>query len=104
MRQTGRFNARMRDEADMPALKRRLGVPADLTACHTAQVEGYVIEGHVPADDILRLLSARPGGVRGLAVAGMPIGSPGMEQPGSASDPFVVVAFGVARSEFARHG
>lgn len=104
MRETGRFNARMRDEADMPALKRRLGVPADLAACHTAEVDGYVIEGHVPAEDILRLLSTRPAGVRGLAVPGMPIGSPGMEQPGAASDGFVVVAFGAVRSEFARHG
>lgn len=103
MRQTGRFSVRMRDEADMPALKRRLGVPTDLTSCHTAQVESYVIEGHVPAEDILRLLSERPASVRGLAVPGMPIGSPGMEQTGSAKEPFVVVAFGAARSEFARH-
>jgi hypothetical protein len=77
----------------MAGLKRRLGVPADLAACHTATIEGYVIEGHAPAADILRLVEERPSGVLGLAVAGMPIGSPGMEQPSMGRDAFDVIAF-----------
>lgn len=93
MQRSGRITATMRDEADMPALKRRLGVPDDLTSCHTAEVAGYVIEGHVPSVDIVRLLERRPAGIRGLAVPGMPIGSPGMEQAGGGRDAFDVVAF-----------
>lgn len=102
---SGRFRAEMRDEPDMAALKRRLGVPADLVSCHTAQVENYVIEGHVPAADVLRLLDERPARMRGLAVAGMPIGAPGMEQPDGARQAFVVSAFAAdgTRSVFARH-
>ena len=64
---------------DMAAVKAAHGVPADLLSCHTAVVDGYVIEGHVPVADIERLLADRPAGVTGLAVAGMPMGSPGME-------------------------
>jgi hypothetical protein len=103
---TGRFRARLVDEADMSALRRRLGVPGDLEGCHTAEVGGFVIEGHVPASDILRLLAERPAHVRGLAVRGMPIGSPGMEAPGARAEAYEVVAFGAdgARSVFARHG
>lgn len=106
MQRSGRFETTLHDVADMPALKQRLGVPGDLVSCHTAEVDGYVIEGHVPAQDIVRLLNERPSGVRGLAVAGMPRGSPGMEQPGGAIDPFVVFAFrsGGARTLFSRHG
>ena len=62
------------------AARARLGIPMRLGSCHTAQVEGYVIEGHVPAREIRRLLSERPSAV-GLAVPGMPIGSPGMDGP-----------------------
>lgn len=103
---TGRFRAEMRDEPDMAGLKQRLGVPADLVSCHTAQVENYVIEGHVPAADVLRLLVERPARIRGLAAAGMPIGSPGMEEPDGARQAFAVFAFSAdgARSVFARHG
>jgi hypothetical protein len=72
-------------------VKRRLGVPVALESCHTALVEGYVIEGHVPADLIDRLLRERPQ-VVGLAVPGMPVGSPGMEQ-GATRQPYNVVAF-----------
>lgn len=105
MRQSGQFRATMTDEADMPALKRRLGVPDDLVACHTALAEGFVIEGHVPAADIERLLSERPAGIRGLAVPGMPVGSPGMEARDGTADVFDVVAFGDngTRRVFARH-
>jgi hypothetical protein len=81
------------DVEDMPAVKERLGVPDALRSCHTMVVEGYVIEGHVPAEAIARLLEERPVGVIGLAVPGMPVGSPGMEQ-GSRTQPFQVIAFG----------
>ncbi|HEX3533595.1 MAG TPA: DUF411 domain-containing protein [Gemmatimonadaceae bacterium] len=69
-----------KDTPDMAAVKRTLGVPGALTACHTAVVNGYLIEGHVPATDIARLLKEKPK-VAGLAVPGMPMGSPGMEGP-----------------------
>lgn len=62
----------------MAAVKARLGVPPDAMSCHTAVIEGYVIEGHVPVEDIRRLLAERPN-ARGLAAPGMPMGSPGME-------------------------
>jgi hypothetical protein len=67
------------DLNDLTETKRRLGVPAGRISCHTATVRGYTIEGHVPADLIRRLISESPRNVRGLAVPGMPIGSPGME-------------------------
>jgi hypothetical protein len=81
---------------DMPGVKRRLGVPERLAACHTTVVGGYVIEGHVPLDRVARLLERRPRGVRGLAVPGMPLGSPGMEVPGGARQAFQVFAFDAA--------
>lgn len=77
---------------DLAPVKRRLGVPPALQSCHTAVVEGYVIEGHVPADLIDRLLRERPS-VVGLAVPGMPVGSPGMETPGQAAERYQVLAF-----------
>ena len=78
---------------DMAAVKAAQGVPADLLSCHTAVVDGYVIEGHVPVADIERLLAERPEGVAGLAVAGMPVGSPGMEH-GDHRQAYQVIAFG----------
>jgi hypothetical protein len=69
-----------KDTPDMTEVKRALGVPDALTACHTAVVNGYLIEGHVPAAAIARLLKEKPK-VAGLAVPGMPMGSPGMEGP-----------------------
>jgi hypothetical protein len=77
---------------DLAPVKRKLGVPPALQSCHTALVEGYVIEGHVPADLIDRLLRERPS-VVGLAVPGMPVGSPGMETPGQAAERYQVLAF-----------
>lgn len=77
---------------DLAPVKRKLGVPPALQSCHTAVVEGYVIEGHVPADLIDRLLRERPS-VVGLAVPGMPVGSPGMETPGQAAERYQVLAF-----------
>ena len=78
---------------DMAAIKRVRGVPDDLRSCHTALVGGYTIEGHVPPEDIKRLIAARPAGIRGLAVPGMPMGSPGMEH-GDHSERYQVFAFG----------
>lgn len=69
------------DNAALMRQKQSLGVPADQTSCHTTIIDGYVIEGHVPADLIRKLLAERPRGVKGLAVPGMPVGSPGMEGP-----------------------
>lgn len=80
------------DVEDLAPIKRKLGVPRALQSCHTAVVEGYVIEGHVPADLIDRLLRERPA-VAGLAVPGMPVGSPGMEAPGRAAERYQVMAF-----------
>jgi hypothetical protein len=98
------FEVAVFDDRDMPTLKRRLGVPEDLASCHTARVEGLVFEGHVPLVDIRRLIDSRPSGVMGLAVPGMPRGSPGMEMPDGAKDAFEVIAFGQGeRRVFARH-
>ena len=74
------FAVEVHDLEDLAPVKATHGVPADLESCHTAVVEGYVVEGHVPAADVARLLEERPA-VTGLAVPGMPIGSPGMEGP-----------------------
>ena len=74
------FTVTVNDAPSMKAVKARLGVPAELAACHSAEIGGYIIEGHVPAAAIKRLLAERPAG-RGLAVPGMPAGSPGMESP-----------------------
>ena len=81
-----------RNEDDLAPVKRRHGVPPALESCHTALVDGYVIEGHVPADLIERLLRERPK-VVGLAVPGMPAGSPGMESPGTPPEHYQVLAF-----------
>ncbi|MFI5325373.1 MAG: DUF411 domain-containing protein [Candidatus Rokuibacteriota bacterium] len=80
------------DNEDLAPIKRKLGVPRALQSCHTAVIEGYVIEGHVAADLIDRLLRERPS-VVGLAVPGMPTGSPGMEVPGQAAERYQVLAF-----------
>lgn len=93
MARSGQFRTTMTEQSDMNCVKRELGVPDDLVSCHTATVEGFVIEGHVPAADIMRLLAERPAGVRGLAVPGMPAGSPGMEMPDGRRDGFAVIAF-----------
>jgi hypothetical protein len=88
---------------DMQPVKRARGVPEDLQSCHTAQIGGYTVEGHVPPADIKRLLAAKPAGVRGIAAPGMPMGAPGMEH-GDHRQPYKVIAFGPAgRSVFASH-
>ena len=104
LREAG-FQVNVHVNDDMLALKRRLGVPDAQRSCHTAQVGGYFIEGHVPADDVRRLLSERPA-ARGLAVPGMPPGSPGMETPDGTRQPYtveLVAADGTARA-YAEHG
>lgn len=105
MEKTGRFNVTMMDVPDLPAYKRKVGVPAGLGSCHTALVDGLVVEGHVPVEDILKLLQQRPLGVKGIAVPGMPRGSPGMEQPNGVIDSYTVVAFDAAgvQSDFSHH-
>ena len=85
------FVAAVTNSADMQAVKVRLGVPEELASCHTAEIAGYVIEGHVPARAIRRLLAEKPA-ARGLAVPGMPIGSPGME--GGTPEVYEVILFG----------
>lgn len=87
MREAG-FAVEVIEEQNLSPRKAELGVPPGMGSCHTATVGGYVIEGHVPADDVRRLLMERPP-ARGLAVPGMPIGSPGMEM-GSRRDPYTV--------------
>ena len=81
------------DHPDMPAIKKQFGVPDGLSSCHTAIVAGYAIEGHVPFAHVSRLLETKPAEFKGIAVAGMPRGSPGMEMPDGSKDPFTVMAF-----------
>lgn len=84
------FSVEVRNQANLNSIKANLGVPSQFQSCHTAEVGGYVIEGHVPASDIKRLLKEKPK-VAGLAVPGMPMGSPGMDGP--REDPYDVLAF-----------
>jgi hypothetical protein len=91
------------NDARLTAVERESRVPDDLVSCHTAMVGGYIVEGHVPADDIQRMLREKPA-IAGIAVAGMPVGSPGMEQ-GGVKQPFTTMAFTKdgKKSVFARH-
>ncbi|MGA9600696.1 MAG: DUF411 domain-containing protein [Methylocystis sp.] len=88
------YAVEIRNEPDMKAVKSRLGVPAELASCHTAEIDGYVVEGHAPVAAIERILRERPE-AKGLAVPGMPAGSPGMET-GAAAESYEVVLFGPA--------
>jgi hypothetical protein len=85
------FNVKDIVTDDMESIKNKYGVPKEMASCHTAIVDGYVIEGHVPADDIDTLLKSKPK-VTGLAVPGMVTGSPGMEM-GGRQDPYDVMSF-----------
>jgi hypothetical protein len=76
---------------DMDAIKQKLGVPTELKSCHTGVIEGHLIEGHVPAQDVKKLLKTKPA-LLGLAVPGMPVGTPGMDM-GPRKDPFAVLGF-----------
>ena len=81
------------DEPDMAAVKARLGVPEELASCHSTEVNGLVVEGHVPLESVDLMLRDRPRGLRGIAVPGMPAGSPGMEVPNGSREPYQVIAF-----------
>jgi hypothetical protein len=102
MREAG-FSVKITDMDDVSPAKKHFGVADDLQACHTAVVDGYVVEGHVPAADVKRLLAERPKAT-GISVPGMPIGSPGMEY-GDRREPYDVVLFdrNGAHSVFSRH-
>jgi hypothetical protein len=81
---------------NLAEIKEKYQVPFMLQSCHTAIVDGYIIEGHVPAADLERLLAERPDDIAGLAVPGMPIGSPGMEGNGNNKEAYEVIAFDAA--------
>lgn len=89
---------------DLAPVRRRYHVPDDVASCHTAVVEGYAIEGHVPAGDLTALLRQRPRAI-GLSVPGMPIGAPGMEQPGGAREAYFTILLlpDGRRRTFAQH-
>lgn len=85
------FKVKSVDMSSVVPKKIEFGITQQTASCHTAVIDGYVIEGHVPAGDIKRLLKTRPKHIRGLTAPGMPIGSPGMEQ-GSRKDPYAVLS------------
>jgi hypothetical protein len=91
------------DTSALAALKRQVGVGDQLASCHTAKIDGYVVEGHVPSSDIKRLIAERPDAT-GLTVPGMPVGSPGMEQ-GAEFEPYDVLLIKKdgATEVFAKH-
>lgn len=104
MRQAG-FTVAVHVVEDPGTVRRARGLPDALASCHTGVIGGYAIEGHVPAADVARLLDERPEAI-GLAVPGMPMGSPGMEAPGGRKQPFdtlLVLRSGQTRV-FGRHG
>lgn len=104
LRQAG-FPVEVRDQDNIHPIKERLGIPFGKGSCHTAQVDGYVIEGHVPVQDIKRLLAERPQ-ARGLVLPGMPAGSPGMEMPDGRVEAYTVelIAADGSTRPFAQHG
>jgi hypothetical protein len=89
------FTVAVVDTPDIMGIKTKHGVPQALYSCHTSLVGGYVVEGHVPLQAVKQLLAKRPK-LKGIAVAGMPVGSPGMEVPGRAADPIEVMGFDAA--------
>jgi len=89
------FPVEVIETADLSEVKTRLSIPRELASCHTAEVGGFVVEGHVPASVVKRLLDQKPD-ARGLAIPGMPVGSPGMEVKGEAPDTYDVSLFGPA--------
>lgn len=86
------FQVTAKDVDDLAAIKAKLGVPSSLSSCHTAVIGPYVVEGHVPAADVRKLLAEKPK-VAGIGVPGMPVGSPGMELPGVPADKYDVMTF-----------
>lgn len=99
-----RFTVRVENVDDLGQVKKRVGIPTDKESCHTAEIEGYFIEGHVPAEDIKRLIRTKPD-AKGLIVPAMPIGSPGMER-GREFQPYDVLLVDKAGNTtvFAHHG
>ena len=85
------FTVKTQDVDNVAPIKQRFGLPAQMGSCHTAIVDGYVVEGHVPADVVKRMLEEKPD-IAGIAVPGMPIGSPGMEQ-GDRVDSYDILTF-----------
>jgi hypothetical protein len=104
MRKSG-FPVEVHDVLNLDPVKTRVGVPAGKGSCHTAEVGGYFVEGHVPAGDIKRLLAEKPAG-KGLVLPGMPLGSPGMELPDGSTQPYTVelVANDGSTHAFSQHG
>ncbi len=104
MRKAG-FTVEVHDLDNLDPVKTRVGVPVGKGSCHTAEIGGYFIEGHVPAEDIKRLLAEKPD-AQGLVLPGMPTGSPGMETPDGMVQPYTVelVARDGSTSVFAQHG
>ncbi|HUR32988.1 MAG TPA: DUF411 domain-containing protein [Vicinamibacterales bacterium] len=90
--QASGFEVKAINVDDIDKVKRERGVPADAASCHTGIVNGYVVEGHVPADAVLKMLKEKPA-IAGIAVPGMPMGSPGMEVPGGQKEAFNIVSF-----------
>lgn len=101
LRQAG-FEVKIWDVSDVPAARNKLGVPDRLGSCHTAKVAGYVVEGHVPVQDIQRLLKEKPKAL-GLAVPSMPPGSPGMESSRPAAYETLLVQADGSTRVYARH-
>ena len=100
------FSPKVIEVEDLGPIRARHGVPFRLSSCHTGLIGGYVVEGHVPPKDVIRLLAERPKGL-GLTVPGMPIGSPGMEAPGGKTEAYETLLLLDAKGRtkvFARHG
>lgn len=104
MRRAG-FAVEVHDVDNLDPVKTRVGIPFGMGSCHTAEVGGYFIEGHVPAEDVKRLLTEKPA-AKGLALPGMPIGSPGMEHPSGLVEPYAVMLVNPdgTTAEYAKHG
>jgi hypothetical protein len=98
------FQVEVKDSEDVTPVKQRLGVPYGKGSCHTAEIAGYFIEGHVPAEDIKRLLAEKPD-AKGLVLPGMPMGSPGLEGPEGTARPYTVELVGRdgTTSPFSQH-
>jgi hypothetical protein len=102
--QAAGFPVQLNDTSDMMAVKQRLGIGDGMMSCHTSEIDGYVVEGHVPVEDIKKLLAERPQ-ARGLVLPGMPVGTPGMESPDGYRQAFTVALLGNdgSLSEFSKH-
>ncbi len=95
LRENG-FDVRVKDMDDVTSVKNRFGVPDDLWSCHTAVIGGYAVEGHVPVEAINRLLAEKPR-IKGIALPGMPSGSPGM--PGPKTEKFIIYTISDTKPE-----